>query len=88
MALTAYAGRHNSSAILVLVFCVWVALPLLAAASMTRPAALAVALASLAVYAQAAFGHPWAKLGFIFLVVPAAGWVAIGAAALLTRRGR
>ena len=86
-----YAGRHNPSILLVLLFAGWVLSPFVAAvlASVvskrwsvpTRVALnvvmLVITLGSLAIYWNAAFGHPRAKIGFIFLVVPLGSWLLI-----------
>ncbi len=92
-ALTLWAGRHNPSIVLVLLFAAWAASPfagaLLAHLISNRwpqfmrtalyIATLILTAASLAIYAEMAFGHPKAKLGFVFLVVPFAYWVLVAA---------
>lgn len=92
-ALAAYAGRHNPSHLLVAIFCAWTMAPFLvvalaAAAARTPPiraalrvAAPVLAAGSLALYAASAFGYLHAKLGFVFLIGPAASMLAIGIAA-------
>jgi hypothetical protein len=96
IALTIYAGRHNPSLLLIALFAVWTFAPFVAAlwALAKRPraaiavATLVVSLASLAIYADAAFGHPRAKLGFIFLVVPFASLVIVAAVFLSASASR
>ena len=88
VALTLYAGRHNPSLVLRLIFCGWVLAPFLLATldAVPNAAALGVAAASLAIYAAEAFEILAAKLGFVFLVVPAASLSVLGLAAVLNRR--
>ena len=75
--------------ILLLLFAIWVLAPFIAVAAAsviskrwslpTRvalySAMLVVALCSLAVYGDVAFGHTTVKIGFVFLVVPLASWL-------------
>jgi hypothetical protein len=86
-----YAGRHQKSAILILLFGMWVLSPFMAAlmvSSVSKRWAIGaqrklsvllviLALASLAVYGVVAFGPVNAKVGFVFLVVPLASWLFI-----------
>jgi hypothetical protein len=46
---------------------------------------LILAAGSLAIYGWVAFGPPMAKPAAVFLVVPAASWILIGAVALSSR---
>lgn len=87
--LTLYAGRHNNSLILRLIFAVWVLSPFVAAVwasvvsirwpVLTRATlhvvTLVLTLGALAIYGAVSFGHLKAKIGFIFLVVPLASWL-------------
>ena len=89
-----YAGRHNPSRILLLLFAIWVLSPFVAAALaslvsnrwsvITRATLyvvmLALTLGSLAIYGGVAFGYVKAKIGFVFLVVPLASWLLLGLA--------
>ncbi len=98
--LTVYAGRHNHSRILLLLFVGWVLLPFAAALAGNfsaktwpvgvRSAILLLPLAALPVYAASAFGFLTAKLGFVFLAFPAASWLllAVAATAALLLHGR
>lgn len=84
-----HAGRHNNSRILLLLFAVWVLSPFMAAVlangvskrwsvptrTTLNVVMLVLTLGSLAVYGDVAFGHPRAKIGFVFLVVPLASWL-------------
>jgi hypothetical protein len=84
-----YAGRHNPSRLLVLLFSAWVLSPFAAAvlawfkserwSTMTRAtlymAMLVIVLLSVWVYGAVAPGHLRVKVGFVFLVVPLASWV-------------
>jgi hypothetical protein len=53
---------------------------------------LVIALSSLAIYEDVAFGHTKAKIGFVFLMVPLASWLLIAVVvpigALVSRSGR
>jgi hypothetical protein len=90
-----YAGRHQNSRILLLLFATWVLSPFMAAAVLTRAALnvtmLVIALGSLAIYGDVAFGHTKAKVGTVFLIVPLLSWlliaVVVATAALVARRG-
>lgn len=101
-----HAARRQQSRVLLLLFGVWVLSPFVAAAvgimvskrwSVVTRAALYIVmlvftLASLAIYGDVAFGQPRVKIGFVFLVVPFASWVAmlvvVPIAALISRRSR
>lgn len=98
VALMLYAGRHNPSRLLALLFTIWVLSPFVAAfcaegvakrwsiltRTMVSVVALIFTLASLAVYGGVAFGHLNAKIGFVFLVVPFASWLLMGVAVGVT----
>ena len=87
--LTLYAGRHNNSLILRLIFVVWALAPFVAAAwanvvsirwpVLTRATlhvvTLVLALGSVAIYGAVSFGLLKAKIGTIFLLVPLASWL-------------
>jgi hypothetical protein len=89
VALTLFAGRHNNSRILPVLFTIWVLsqfVVLLVAhvfskrwSVVTRTAlyavTLLVALASLVIYAHAALRPPKAQAAFAFVIVPPASWV-------------
>lgn len=82
--LTLYAGRHNSSQILVVIFVLWVLSPFMALVwanvaskgwtALTRAtlyiSTLVLTLGTLAIYGYVALGHPRPKTAFAFLVVP------------------
>ena len=86
-----HAGSHQNSRILLLLFVVWVLSPFVAAvlanvvskrwSVLTRATlnvvTLVLTLGSLAIYGDVSFGHPRAKIGFVFLVVPLASWLLI-----------
>jgi hypothetical protein len=57
----------------------------MAARAIPNAAALGVAAASLGIYAAEAFGLLAAKLGFVFLVTPAASLALLAAAAAVSR---
>lgn len=92
LGLTLYAGRQNDSRLLLTLFAIWVVSPFVGAVlanavAMRRPvfarstlyvAMLVLAVGSLAIYGDAAFGHLGAKLGFVFLVVPLGSWLLLG----------
>ena len=94
LGLMLYAGRHNPSRILLLLFVIWVLSPFVAAALasvasnrwsvVTRATLyvvmLALTLGSLAIYGGVALGYIKAKIGFVFLVVPLASWLLLGLA--------
>src|SRR4051812_33961510 len=76
VALVSYAGRHNPSRLLLLLFAGWVAAPFLAtgwAKVPTVPSVIILA-GSLTIYAAVALDLIHPKLGFIFLVVPFISW--------------
>ena len=91
LGLMLYAGRHQNSRILVLLFAAWVLSPFMAAvltnvvwrgwSAPTRATLnvtmLVITLGSLAIYGDVAFGHTKAKIGFVFLMVPLASWLLI-----------
>jgi hypothetical protein len=91
LGLMLYAGRHQNSRILLLLFAGWVLSPFMAAVlanvvsqrwpvftrATLNVTMLVLTLGSVAIYGDAAFGHPRAKIGFIFLMVPLASWLLI-----------
>lgn len=105
-----HAGRRNDSRVLLLLFGIWVLSPFMAAVLanvVSKPRSvvtratlyvmmLVLTLGSLAIYGDVAFGHPRAKSGFVFLVVPFASWLLIAVVATmatvisggLSRRGK
>jgi hypothetical protein len=95
VALTLYAGRRNASPLLPLIFAVWVMAPFLGVlfadlvwkrgGAMLHELMLLLAVGSLAVYGRVAFGPPMAKPAGVFLIVPAASWILIGAVARFSR---
>jgi len=94
LGLMLYAGRHQNSRILLLLFAAWVLSPFMAAAltnlvsqrwsAPTRATLdvtmLVITLGSLAIYGDVAFGYTKAKIGFVFLVIPLASWLLIAIA--------
>jgi len=85
-----YAGRHQKSLVLFLLFAAWVASPFIAMvlanlfsqrwpipAQPLNVTILLLTPASLAVYGCVAFGYTGAKIGFVFLIVPLASWLLI-----------
>lgn len=84
-----YAGRHNASRFLLVIFTIWVLAPFMAAAlanatstrwsSTTRAALHAVmlvlALGSLVVYAHDAVRPRVAQAAFVYVMVPLASWI-------------
>ena len=92
-----YAGRHQNSRVLLLLFTAWVIAPFIAAvmadAASKRWSVLARAtlnvviltltLGSLAIYWFVAFEHIKAKIGFIFLVVPLTSLLLIAVVVLI-----
>ena len=84
-------GRHNTSAVLVTLFTVWVSLPFVASAwlwwaivrsSLVAKAAyysliVAISLGSLAVYGFVVLGSRMAKPAFPFLVTPLVSWIVV-----------
>jgi len=95
VALALYVGRRNASPLLPLIFAVWVIAPFLGmlfadlvwkrGGAMLHGLMLLLAVGSLAAYGSVAFGPPMAKPAAIFLMVPAASWLLIGAVALSSR---
>jgi len=93
-----YVGSRNKSAILMTTFAIWVLAPFVGLAfadalskrwSKTTRAALhigtlAIALVSVAIYADVAF-RPRPKPASAFLIVPAASWLLIAVAFLSMR---
>lgn len=91
LAFTIYAGRHNSSVLLIGMFAVWVLLPYAGLwlaersaerapagmASAMRASALVVMVCSLGIYGAAAMQGPSHEATFAFLAVPAASWLGI-----------
>ncbi len=88
-----WVGRHNKSVVLVLMFAVWVACPFAGLLWLHRTARrwgvsrqqstyaqmIFISLASVAIYAAAAFLIHLAKPAAPFLAIPAATWVLIAA---------
>src|SRR5882757_9152737 len=86
-----YAGRRNSSKLLLVLFAGWVVSPfvvfVVASVFSSRWSAvtrgtlywttIVVALGSLAIYGDVALGHPREKTAFLFLVIPPASWLII-----------
>jgi len=90
LALMLYAGRRNQSRILVILFALWVLAPFAALAWANFRGRLhaltpGVAAVSLAFYGAVASGVLRAKIGFIFLVVPAISLLVTGAISLKAR---
>ena len=99
-----YTGRHNTSWLLLAIFTFWVISPFVMLglanvlskrwSSLTCIAvyivSLVIALFTLAIYAEVAFGPPRAKTATLFVIVPPASWLAIATvvpiAALISRR--
>ena len=91
VALMLRAGHRNPSRLLIVLFALWVLSPFMALlwanvvskrwSALTRVTLyvvmLVLPLASLAIYGALAFGFLRAKIGFVFLVVPAASWLLI-----------
>ena len=91
VALTLYAGRHNESRLLVVLFAIWVLSPfvVLVLASLfskhwsarTQMALYGVMLvltvSSLVIYGAHALWPPRAQAAFVFVVVPPASWLLI-----------
>ena len=93
-ALMLYAGRHNRSLILVVLFTVWVLSPFLALWLLDARLAVAgaISIVSVAIYARIAFAPPHTTPAFAFLAVPLATWILLGIARgagwLTTRKSR
>jgi hypothetical protein len=99
-----YTGRHNPSLLLMVIFALWVLSPFVVLglsdilskhwSSLTRTAvysvSLVIAVLTVAIYAEVAFGPPRAKTATLFVIVPPASWLAIATvvliAALISRR--
>jgi hypothetical protein len=84
------AGRHNSSAILLILFAGWVLSPFAALlrANMRgrlRGLSLAIAAGSLVIYGAVVLGPPVQKIAGVFLVIPAASWLLMGIFAFTSR---
>jgi hypothetical protein len=89
-----YAGRRNSSRLLLVLFALWVLSPFVALVLanvvskrwpvLTRATLYSLMLVltacSLAIYAEVALGPPRAKAAFVFVVVPPASWLLIAIA--------
>ena len=88
--LTLYAGRHNDSLTLKILFALWVLSPFLGLilAGATRlwsiftraalySAMLVVSLGSLAIYGVRILKPPKAQAAFVFVVVPLVSWLLI-----------
>jgi hypothetical protein len=88
---TVYAGRHNPSVLLIVLFAGWVVSPFAGlwlaernaervprgiAASM-RGSALVIMVCSLGIYGATVISGPGHQTTFAFLAVPAASWLAI-----------
>jgi hypothetical protein len=88
---TLYAGRHNDSRLLPILFAIWVLSPFGALvfghvvskrwSVLTQATLYSVMLiltvGSLAIYGDAALAPPKAKAAFVFVVVPPASWLLI-----------
>jgi hypothetical protein len=89
-----YAGRHQSSRILLVLFSIWVLSPFIGLVCATMVSnrwsiptratlvgvMLVLTLGSLAIYGVVALGYAKMKVGFVFLVVPLASWLLIAIA--------
>jgi hypothetical protein len=89
LGLMLYAGRHQNSRILQLLFAAWVLSPFTAAVlanavsqgwpvvtrATLNATMLVLTLGSLAIYGNVAFGHTGTKIGFVFLMVPLGSWL-------------
>jgi len=90
-----YVGRRNPSLLLLFIFVAWVIAPFLdmlfadlvwkRGGKMLHGLMLLLAVGSLAIYGRVAFGPPMAKPAAVFLIVPAASWILIGAVAWFSR---
>jgi hypothetical protein len=90
-----YVGRRNPSLLLLIIFAAWVIAPFLGVlfadlvwkrgGAMLHGLMLLLAVGSLAIYAWVAFGPPMAKPAAVFLILPAASWILIGAVAWFSR---
>jgi hypothetical protein len=82
-----FAGRHNSSRLLLVIFALWVLSPYAALAWATtvsgpRPVRtslygliLVIAIVSLAIYGYVALGPPGTKAAPVFVVIPPVSWL-------------
>jgi hypothetical protein len=103
VALTLYVGRSNSSRLLLGMFVLWVLSPFALLAAIARTSKrwsapirttlyslmMVLALATLLIYAQVAFGRPRAQKAFAFVIVPGVSWLVTGIVmgiAVLARR--
>ena len=91
ISMTLRVGHRNNSRLLLVLFCTWVLSPFIAlvwanlvskrwpilARATLYSVMLVLALGSLAIYGEVAFGPPRAKPAFVFLVVPLASWLLI-----------
>ncbi len=91
ISLTLYAGRHNHSRLLLVLFVLWVSSPfailvwayviskrwLVLTRATLYSLMLVLTLSSLALYGQVALGPPKAQTAFMFVVVPPASWLLI-----------
>jgi hypothetical protein len=98
LGLMLFAGRRNTSLLLLALFTVWVLSPFLALAwanivskhwqPLTRATlewlTLFVALGSVAAYAYVALGPPRPKPASVFLVVPSVSWLLIAISVSIT----
>jgi hypothetical protein len=99
---TLYAGRHNSSVLLVALFVVWVVSPFAGFALLIRSASrqhigivralqansIVITLTSVVIYSAVAFSQPTHHTAFAFLAVPTATWLAIGTFTAATKFAR
>jgi hypothetical protein len=91
---TLYAGRRNSSVLLIALFIVWVASPFGGLAWMERATprpgfpwfALLISAASPVLYGYIALGPPRKHTAFTFLILPLASWLLIAVTAALGKR--
>ena len=91
LGLMLYAGRRNSSRVLLVLFALWVLSPFIALvfanvvskrwSALSRATLYSVmlilTLGSLAIYGDVALGPPRQQPAFVFLVVPLASWLLI-----------
>jgi len=89
-----YAGRHQDSRVLLLLFGAWVISPFMApvltnvvlqrlsilSRATLNTTMLLMTLGSLAIYGDVAFGHTRAKIGSVFLILPLLSWLLIAVA--------
>lgn len=90
-------GRHQKSAVLVLMFTAWVAAPFVASAGVCLSGAAkrslawmsaVVALLSAGVYAAVVYGPPRTQPARFFLLVPAAAWLLLALAWVSQKRAK